>query len=68
MNLLIKFPTFKIASKKLNDIYSDNQENEYFADNKDNIKEKKLLVRIRNFLFYFIYYLLKYNNYFIFFI
>ena len=68
MNLLIKFPIFKIASKKLNDIYSDNQENEYFADNKDNIKEKKLLVRIRNFLFYFIYYLLKYNNYFIFFI
>ena len=68
MNLLIKFSIFKIASKKLNDSYSDNQENEYFADNKDNIKEKKLLVRIRNFLFYFIYYLLKYNNYFIFFI
>ena len=66
MNLLIKYFISKIASKPINKSHFDNRENEYFSDDKNNIKVKKIFNMNSNFLFYFIYYLINYNSYFIF--
>ena len=66
MNLLIKYFISKIASKRINKSHCDNRENEYFSDDKNNIKVKKIFNMNSNFLFYFIYYLINYNSYFIF--
>ena len=54
MNLLIKYFISKIASKRINKSHCDNRENEYFSDDKNNIKVKKIFNMNSNFLFYFI--------------
>ena len=43
MNLLIKYFISK-TSKRINKSHCDNRENEYFSDDKNNIKAKKFLI------------------------
>ncbi len=44
MNLLVKYFISIIASKRINKSHCDNRENEYFSDDKNNIKVKKFLI------------------------